>query len=115
MPDYGHSKGYALLPNFCPETDPLNPKDVTEEDRRLRERQESKDKARREKESKIEYIMLQKAVSNNAVDQKNREKYDIQLIKKSQEFTYKQFKESRFTQIIRKAKQNITLGEDEGK
>jgi len=23
MPDYGHSKGYGLLPNFCPETDPL--------------------------------------------------------------------------------------------
>lgn len=41
------------------------------------EANEEKDKLKREKESKIEFIMLQKIVNNNRIDVKNREKYDV--------------------------------------
>ena len=75
MPDYGHSKGYALLPNFCPETTPKV--EVNGMTRKQREANEEKDKLKREKESKIEFIVLQKIVNNNRIDVKNREKYDV--------------------------------------
>jgi hypothetical protein len=48
--------------------------------------------------------MLQKAVTNNRLDQKNREKYDVQLLLKNSEFNYKLFDENKFTDIVRKAK-----------
>lgn len=38
---------------------------------------EAKEKAKREKDSKIEYIMLQKQISNTKADLKNKEKYDV--------------------------------------
>jgi hypothetical protein len=34
---------------------------------------------------------------------------------KNQEFTYKLFDETRYQEIVRKAKQRILLGDDEGK
>ncbi len=37
MPDYGHSKAYSLLPNYCPETDPINKASQTQENREERE------------------------------------------------------------------------------
>ena len=64
MPDYGHSKAYSLLPNYCPETDPINKASQTQENKEERERKEAKEKAQREKDSKIEFIMLQKAIAN---------------------------------------------------
>lgn len=63
MPDYGHSKGYALLPNFCPETDPLKDKSLNALSRQEKELIEAKQQAKREKESKVEFIMLKKQVS----------------------------------------------------
>jgi hypothetical protein len=52
MPDYGHSKGYGLLPNFCPETDPLEDKSVSALTRQEREAEELRQQKRREKEAK---------------------------------------------------------------
>ena len=115
MPDYGHSKAYSLLPNYCPETDPINKAHQTLENREQREFKEAKEKAKREKDSKIEYIMLQKAMANQKSDLKNKEKYDVQLLMKNQEFTYKLFDEGRYQEIVRKAKQRILLGDEEGK
>jgi hypothetical protein len=60
MPDYGHSKGYCLLPNGCPETDPIVDHDAPTMSWKEREMKEARNKARHEKESKVEYIMLQK-------------------------------------------------------
>ena len=77
MPDYGHSKGYCLLPHGCPETDPIIDNDAPTMSRKEREMKEAKNKARHEKESKVEYIMLQKQLDNNKLDKKNREKYDV--------------------------------------
>ena len=77
MPDYGHSKGYALLPNFCPETDPLEDKSLNAMSRHEKDILEAKQKAKREKESKVEFIMLKKQVSGMVIDHKNREKYDV--------------------------------------
>jgi hypothetical protein len=59
--------------------------------------------------------MLQKAIANQKADLKNKEKYDVQLLMKNQEFTYKLFDETRYQEIVRKAKQRILLGDDEGK
>ena len=115
MPDYGHSKAYSLLPNYCPETDPIYKNAHQNENKEERELKEAKEKAKREKESKIEYIMLQKALANQKDDLKNKEKYDVQLLMKNQEFTYKLFDETRYQEIVRKAKQRILLGDDEGK
>jgi hypothetical protein len=115
MPDYGNSKAYSLLPNYCPETDPINKASQTLENREEREHLEAKEKAQRAKDSKIEFIMLQKAIANQKADLKNKEKYDVQLLMKNQEFTYKLFDETRYQEIVRKAKQRILLGDDEGK
>jgi hypothetical protein len=104
MPDYGHSKAYSLLPNYCPETDPISKAHQSLENREQRELKEAKEKAKREKDSKIEYIMLQKAMANQKADLKNKEKYDVQLLMKNQEFTYKLFDEGRYQEIVRKAK-----------
>lgn len=117
MPDYGHSKGYGLLPNFCPETDPLEDKGANALSKEERVAKEAKERAKRAKDSKVEYIMLQKEVNANKIDYKNREKYDVQLLKKSQEFTYKLFDQDRFVSIVKRAKQRIALGtagEEEG-
>lgn len=113
MPDYGHSKGYALLPNFCPETDPIIDEYETAKTRQEKAQRLAKERAKREKESKVEFIMLNKAIQNNKLQVKNREKYDIQLLSKNQEFHYKLFDENRFNEIVRKAKQHITLGTSE--
>jgi hypothetical protein len=83
MPDYGHSKGYCLLPYGCPETDPIIDKDAPAISWKLKEAQEAKAKAKFEKSSKVEYIMLQKQLDNNKLDKKNREKYDVHLLKKN--------------------------------
>jgi hypothetical protein len=48
--------------------------------------------------------MLQKAIANQKADLKNKEKYDVQLLMKNQEFTYKLFDETRYQEIVRKAK-----------
>jgi hypothetical protein len=47
------------------------------ENREERELEEAKEKAKREKDSKIEFIMLQKAIANQKADLKNKEKYDV--------------------------------------
>lgn len=104
MPDYGHSKGYSLLPNFCPETDPLQDKSVNALSRVEKEAKDHKEQAKREKESKMEFIMLKKAVNKDQIDHKNKEKYDVQVLAKSQEFVYKLFDEGRFEDIVKRAK-----------
>ena len=69
LPDYGNSKGYALLPNFCPETDAIEVvKNSTGLSKNAFEAKEKKDKVKREKDSKIEYIMLNKILANNRID-----------------------------------------------
>ena len=115
MPDYGHSKGYYLLPHYQPENEGANDKNLTQAGKDEKNAQEAKEKAKREKESKVEFIMLQKALANTKNDLKNKEKYDVQLLMKTQEFTYKLFDESRYQEIVRKAKQRTLLGDDEGK
>lgn len=115
MPDYGHSKGYALLPNFCPDTDPLQDSSLNALSRNEKELLEAKQRAKREKDSKVEFIMLKKQVSGMEVDHKNRDKFDVQLLAKSQEFIYKLFDESRFDDIVKRAKQRTALGDDIGK
>ena len=80
MPDYGHSKGYGLLPNFCPETDPLQDKTLSVSTRQEREAEELKQQKKREKEAKCEFLLLNKAINSFKIDYKNREKYDIQLL-----------------------------------
>ena len=77
--------------------------------------QDAKAKAKREKDSKTEFILLQRTISKNKIDKKNKELYDIQLLAKNQEFTYKPFNEERFDSIVKRAKQRVALGDDPSK
>lgn len=107
MGDYGHSRAFSLLPHFADNLEGKKKESnalTDEQEEQQRKEEEALQKEELAKSRKAKVSLARSNITAKSL-RKNRDKYDIQRLKKEQMSTYTPFEEDRFCEMVRKAHQ----------